>query len=53
MQECFIKVLEIDNQHANAWYSLGNSGGDSVGGQQYTRQQCHDKYFELTNILVF
>ena len=47
-QQCFIKALEIDDQHADAWNFLGyNCGGGIVGGQQHTRQQCHAKHYEL------
>ena len=48
-QQCFIKALEIDDQHANAWYRLGLYRGGSVGGQQYTQQQCHIKALELND----
>ena len=42
-QQCRIKVLEIDNQHGDAWHSLGVEGGGSVGGQQYTKLQCYNR----------
>ena len=46
-QECYIKTIEINDQHANAWDCLGYFGGGSVGGQQYTQRQCYDKANEI------
>ena len=46
-QQCYIKTLEIDDQHAQAWHNLGGWGGGSVGGQQYTKQQCYDRRDEI------
>merc|ERR1711865_294397 len=34
-------------ENAEAWYYLGHLGGGSVGGQQYTRQQCYIKALEV------
>ena len=46
-KQCYVKTLELDDQHADAWHWLAVYGGGSVGGQQYTRQQCWDKEGEL------
>ena len=46
-RQCFIKALEIDDQHANAWASLSYRGGGRVGGQEYTEQQCVDRALEI------
>ena len=48
-QQCFIKALELNDQHADAWYYLGYFGGGSVSGQQYTEQQCFIKTLELND----
>ena len=45
-KQCFIKSLELDDQNAEAWLMLSGERGGSVGGQQYTKQQCEVKYNE-------
>ena len=61
-QQCLIKTLELDDQHAQAWdrFRLGHSGGGSVDGQHYTYKQCHtkalevdDQHFDAWNWLAF
>merc|ERR1711865_748328 len=47
-QQCYIKALEVNDQHVHAWWGLACCGGGNVGGQQYTKQQCDDKYNELS-----
>ena len=46
-KQCFIKALELNDQHAQAWFGLSHCGGGSVGGQQYTEQQCCDRRDEI------
>ena len=48
-EQCYIKTIEIDDQHTNAWMGLGHNGGGSVGGQQYTGQQCCIKTLEIND----
>ena len=51
-QQCFIKAVEIDDQHAKAWRNLGYVGGGSVGGQQYTKKQCYVRALEVDDQFV-
>ena len=40
---------QIDDQNTTAWYNLDTEEGGSVGGQQYTEQQCYIKALEIDN----
>ena len=46
-QQCYIKALELNDQHTGAWYRLGTMGGGSVDGQQYNNKQCYIKAVEI------
>ena len=46
-EQCFIRAVEIDDQHATAWFNLGFVGGGSVSGQQHTKQQCYIRALEV------
>ena len=35
-QACYLRALEADPGHANAWYGLGVEGGGLVDGREYT-----------------
>ena len=35
LQACYLKSLELDENYANAWNSLGVVGGGTVKGQAY------------------
>ncbi len=39
---CFVKVLEIDPKHRNAWHNLGCEGGGKVKGKKYSNKECYD-----------
>ena len=37
-QACVLRALEIDPGFAYAWSNLGNKGGGTVNGREYTKQ---------------
>ena len=47
--QCAVQALEIDDQHAHAWFSLSDFGGGLVAGQQYSDRQCYIKSLEVDN----
>ena len=44
---CYIKVLEIDPSHAEAWINLGFIGGGHVGTETFTEAACYIKALEI------
>ena len=44
---CYLKVLEVDDKHANAWSSLVAVGGDTVSCKSYDQKACDLKALEM------
>lgn len=46
-KECYVKALEMDENHACAWNHLGVVGGGTVRGKRYGSKACYMKAVEL------